>query len=141
MRHDDRPHWRGCLLFGLLVHAFACSSERTDAPLAMTPAGGGAAGTNMPSPEAGRAPAMPDPPPRDAGRSTPSKPNNPNDAGQSRTPNAPAAAEDDAGTAPAALPAHCSGCAGEQRNAADMTIHLHHVHLKSADRERSVRFY
>jgi catechol 2,3-dioxygenase-like lactoylglutathione lyase family enzyme len=40
-----------------------------------------------------------------------------------------------------ALPSLCSGCAQETQNAMDMTVHLHHVHLNVADRDRSVQFY
>lgn len=41
----------------------------------------------------------------------------------------------------ATTPAICSGCAGEPTNPMDMTIHLHHVHLRVADRSRSGSFY
>lgn len=50
------------------------------------------------------------------------------------------AARDDADAGPTGDQI-CSGCAGEVVDAMDMTIHLHHVHLKSADRERSFAFY
>ena len=35
----------------------------------------------------------------------------------------------------------CSGCAAEMLNKQDMKVHLHHVHLNVADRERSAQFY
>lgn len=35
----------------------------------------------------------------------------------------------------------CSGCASEMLDKMDMTIHLHHVHLNTADAERSKAFY
>lgn len=39
------------------------------------------------------------------------------------------------------LPDLCSGCAGETRDAKDMTVHLHHVHLNVKNREQSAQFY
>lgn len=56
---------------------------------------------------------------------------------------APACAMDAAGSSAAGSSAamHCSGCADEKRDPMDMTVHLHHVHLKSANRERSLSFY
>jgi catechol 2,3-dioxygenase-like lactoylglutathione lyase family enzyme len=38
-------------------------------------------------------------------------------------------------------PSLCSGCAEEVTDPADMSVHLHHVHLNSAARQRSMRFY
>jgi catechol 2,3-dioxygenase-like lactoylglutathione lyase family enzyme len=38
-------------------------------------------------------------------------------------------------------PPYCSGCAQEQRDPMDTTIHLHHVHMNVADREASAGFY
>ena len=55
----------------------------------------------------------------------------------------PAPDDADAGAAPSGktLPALCSGCAQETRDPADMTAHLHHVHLNVKSREQSVQFY
>lgn len=39
------------------------------------------------------------------------------------------------------LPELCSGCAAEARDAMDMTVHLHHVHLNVKNREQSALFY
>ncbi|MDD9946935.1 MAG: VOC family protein [Myxococcales bacterium] len=39
------------------------------------------------------------------------------------------------------LPSICRGCSQETLDTMDMTVHLHHVHLNVADRERSVQFY
>lgn len=57
------------------------------------------------------------------------------------------AADSDAGAAPSGEPSSttrpelCSGCAQETRDAMDMTVHLHHVHLNVANREASAQFY
>src|SRR5688572_25506928 len=43
--------------------------------------------------------------------------------------------------AASSLPSLCSGCSGETQDRMDMTVHLHHVHMNVADRERSAQFY
>lgn len=42
---------------------------------------------------------------------------------------------------PSSLPALCSGCASEQQNKADKSIHLHHIHMKVGNRAASTSFY
>jgi len=41
----------------------------------------------------------------------------------------------------ATTPSLCSGCPQQATDLMDMTIHLHHVHLRAADRKRSGLFY
>jgi catechol 2,3-dioxygenase-like lactoylglutathione lyase family enzyme len=39
------------------------------------------------------------------------------------------------------LPAACSGCPQDSTDKTDLSVHLHHVHVNVADRERSAQFY
>jgi catechol 2,3-dioxygenase-like lactoylglutathione lyase family enzyme len=51
-----------------------------------------------------------------------------------------AAVSDDAGPT-SDLPAGCSGRPSDKIDHADMSIHLHHVHMNVVNRERSIKFY
>jgi len=76
----------------------------------------------------------------DAGQSAPKE--NAGSTAVVQKPSVDATDEADAGmSVDPTLVALCSGCQQETPDKQDMTIHLHHVHLNVADRERSMQFY
>ncbi|HET8932551.1 MAG TPA: VOC family protein [Polyangiales bacterium] len=74
------------------------------------------------------------------GAASPSEPSTEPEAGSSAA-GAPAQAGAGADTAGTSGDGLCSGCASETLDKMDMTIHLHHVHINTADAERSKAFY
>jgi catechol 2,3-dioxygenase-like lactoylglutathione lyase family enzyme len=135
---------RSCRAALWLLVTAACSNDNPPQP--------GDAATPAPHPDAAQAQSASDssitmtqppdtrapaadaaPPPRDAGLAPPAR-----DAAPPAL--SDAAASDDAGEV-SKLPALCSGCPSDKIDPADMSVHLHHVHMNVLDRERSLKFY
>jgi catechol 2,3-dioxygenase-like lactoylglutathione lyase family enzyme len=123
--------------FATLAGAAACS-ERTAAGTGAQPAGGVRASPTS-TPPASAAPPADRSPAADAaiglaGRGSDSRAMP--DGDSSAAADASSQATSPIGPAP-----YCSGCAQEQRDTMDTSIHLHHVHMNVANRETSAGFY